>query len=233
MVSRVAWRGVYRIVPSRYPAVGIFDDVADPSDLPIVVALAAATNPRVLEEAGNLDLVRPKDRIAGPGATPVMAAFTHAGPSRFGDGSYGIYYAARAERTAIAETAYHRARFLRDARLPDERLDMRAYTANVTGRYDDVRKLSARHSIYNPNDYTAGNARGLKTYEADALDGIAFNSVRDPGDARNPGAARNPAGQCIAVFRPTRITHCTATHHLEYRFQNYTLQSVMTIAAIS
>lgn len=221
MVSAVAWNGAYRIVPSRYPAVGIFDDVADPSDLPVVIALAAATDPRVLEDAGQLDLVRPKDRISGSGSTPVMAAFTHAGPSRFGNGEYGIYYAAHTQATAIAETAYHRARFLRDARLPNERLDMRVYVADITGRYDDVRKLSAKHHpIYARNDYTAGNARGVKIYEADILDGIVFNSVRDPG------------GQCIAAFRPTRIAHCVATQHLEYRFHDYALQSVMTLSAL-
>ena len=219
MVSDVSWGDAYRIVPSRYPTVGIFDDVSDPEDLAIVIALAAATNPRILEDAGDLNLVRDADRISGPGTTPIMAAFTHAGPSRFGDGGYGIYYAALTETTAIAETAYHRGRFLKDAHLPDERLDMRVYTARIAGRYDDLRKLSYGNAAYDPNDYTAGNARGLKVYTANTLDGIVFRSVRDRD------------GQCVAAFRPTRVSHCIATHHLEYRFRDYLLESVMTISS--
>ncbi len=37
----------------------------------------------------------------------VMAPFTHLNPkgSRFSDGSYGVYYAAKRLSTAIAETA--------------------------------------------------------------------------------------------------------------------------------
>jgi hypothetical protein len=149
-----------------------------------------------------------------------MAAFTHAGPSRFGTGDYGIYYAALAEKTAIAETAYHRARFLRDAHLPDERLDMRVYRADISGSYDDVRKLSAKHPIYAPNDYTAGQARGVKVYEKNALDGIVFTSVRDR------------TGQCVAAFRPTRVANCLVAQHLEYRFKDYALETVMTISPL-
>ena len=204
MVASLLWEGSYRIVPSRYPTVGIFDDIADPADLAVVVELAAATNPRILEDAGDLNLVRPKDRIAGIGTTPIMAAFTHTGPSRFGNGDYGIYYAALAEATAIAETAYHRGRFLRDAHLPDERLDMRVYRATVAGRYDDVRKMARTNPIYALEDYTAGNARGRKVYEADVLDGIVFKSVRDRG------------GECVAAFRPTSVRDCVVAHHLEY-----------------
>lgn len=221
MVGSISWDGAYRIVPSRYPTIGIFDDVADPADLPIVIALAAATNPRILEEAGDLNLVRDEDRVAGPGTMPIMAAFTHAGPSRFGNGSYGIYYAALAEQTAVAETAYHRGRFLKDARLPDERLDMRVYQATIVGRYDDVRKVARANPIYDPDDYTAGNARGLRVYQANAADGIVFRSVRDR------------TGQCVAAFRPTRVSRCVVAHHLEYRFASYALASVMVVSSLA
>ncbi|MDP9025784.1 MAG: RES family NAD+ phosphorylase, partial [Candidatus Eremiobacteraeota bacterium] len=104
MVSALDWRAAYRIIPSLYPEAGIFDRVVDVHDLDVVLELEAATNPRVLDEAGELAMVRPHDRIAGAGTTPVMAAFTHTMPSRFSDGSYGVFYAAHDEATAIAET---------------------------------------------------------------------------------------------------------------------------------
>jgi hypothetical protein len=217
MVSRVRWDAAIRIIPSRYPVVGIFDDVADPEDLEVVLALAAATNPRILDEAGELPLVRAADRISGPGTTPIMAAFTHTRPSRFSDGSYGVYYAAADEATAIAETAYHRGRFLRDAAFPDERLDMRVYTARITGRYDDVRAVPATDTIYDPESYAASQAHAAPIYAADELDGVVAASVRRPG------------GQCVAAFRPRRVHDCEVVRHLEYRFADYALAAAIAI----
>lgn len=219
MVSTLAWRSAYHIIPSRYPVVGIFDDVAESGDLEAVLALAAATNPRVLEEAGNLRLVRDEDRISGKSATPIMAAFTHATSSRFGDGTFGIYYAAHEEATAIAETAFHRSRFLRNAHLPNERLDMRVYRVAVTGRYDDIRTVAQSDSLYDPDPAAYGypQQHGLRVYRENVLDGIVFNSVRKSG------------GQCAAVFRPKRITKCVVAHHLEYRFREYAFEGAFTI----
>jgi hypothetical protein len=217
MISRVRWDAAIRIIPSRYPLVGIFDDVADPVDLDVIVALAAATNPRLLDETGELPLVRAADRVSGPGTTPVMAAFTHTRPSRFSDGSYGVYYAAADEPTAIAETAYHRGQFLRDAGFPDERLDMRVYAARITGRYDDVRGLPATDAIYDPGSYAASQAHAAPIYAVDELDGVVANSVRRTG------------GQCIAAFRPRRVHDCEVVHHLEYRFADYALVAVIAI----
>jgi RES domain len=217
VVSDLRWQQTFHIVPSRYPVIALFEEVADPADLETVVALAAATNPRVLDEIGDLRLVRDADRISGPGTTPIMAAFTHAKPSRFGDGSFGIFYAGRDEDTAIAETAYHRGRFLRDARLGSERLDMRVYVAAVRGRYDDIRPVAQNDPRYAPDDYGASRRYGLALYDANAVDGIAFNSVRRRG------------GTCVAAFRPRRVANCVVSHHLEYRFVNYTLASVLNV----
>jgi hypothetical protein len=221
MVTPLRWEGAYRIIPSRYPAVGVFDDVADPADLETVIALAAATNPRILEQAGELHLVRDGDRIFGPGSTAIMAAFTHARPSRFGDGSFGIYYAAGDESTAIAETAFHRGRFLRDARLPNERLDMRVYRADIAGTYDDVRRRAPEDPLYDPDPqhYAVPQAYGYKVYRPDRLDGIVFRSVR------------RSKGECAAVFRPRCISHCAVSHHLEYRFRDYAFEGAFRLEA--
>jgi hypothetical protein len=67
------------------------------------------TNPRVRDEVGTIALIPPEERVSGPGASHVMASFTHLNPkgSRFSDGSYGVYCAASALETAIAETVFH------------------------------------------------------------------------------------------------------------------------------
>jgi hypothetical protein len=217
VVANLDWRAAYRIIPSLYPTVGIFDDIVDARDLEVVLALEAATNPRVLDEVGELAMVRPEDRISGPGSTPIMAAFTHTKPSRFSDGTYGVFYAAHDESTAIAETSYHRARFLRDAGLRSEIVQMRVYRARIDGRYDDVRARTKRAAIYDPDLYAASQVYGRKLYIRNAVDGIVFRSVR------------RQEGECVAVFRPTRIRSCTVYRHLEYRFEEYRLTAVLAV----
>jgi hypothetical protein len=217
LVTRLRSERGYHIIPSRYPTVGVFDDVTDPADLDVVIELAQATNPRALDAIGNIRLVRDKDRIAGPGSTPIMAAFTHAKPSRFCNGTFGIYYAAPEEETAIAETAYHRGRFLSDAHLPDERLDMRVYAVKATGDCDDARPLAYADPIYDPDSYAASEPYGTKLYTKDVVDGIIFKSVR------------RRDGDCFGLFRPTRIKSCVVAGHLEYRFEDYQLVSVLAL----
>jgi hypothetical protein len=37
-VRRIRWSQAYRIVPSRFPPVGVYDRIADPADLDAVFA---------------------------------------------------------------------------------------------------------------------------------------------------------------------------------------------------
>jgi hypothetical protein len=69
------------------------------------MALEQLTNPRVRDEVGDIALVPPEERVSGPGASYVMAAFTHVNPkgSRFSDGSFGVYYVAAALETARSQ----------------------------------------------------------------------------------------------------------------------------------
>ncbi len=208
MVTRLDWRESYRIIPSIYPPVGIFDEVADPQDLEAVLALESATNPRILAEAGELSLVRAGERISGEGTTPIMAAFTHTKPSRFSDGSYGVYYAAHDEQTAIAETAHHRLQFIVDAGLRSEIVHVRVYVARVRGEYDDVRAKGPRSKIYDPADLHFAQQYARRVFDRNRLDGIAFRSLRHAN------------GECVAVFRPRCVSECRVARHLQYRFED-------------
>ena len=120
-VTPTVWRTSFRLIPSRYPTVGLYEAISDPADLDVVFAIEALTNPRIRDELGQLQLVPPDERVSGPGSTPIMAAFTHLNPegSRFSNGSYGVYYAAQTLETAVAEVSHHRAVFLaRTAEAP-------------------------------------------------------------------------------------------------------------------
>src|SRR5213596_2216345 len=117
-MARIRWTPSYRLVPSRFPPVGLFDRVVRPGDLDFVLAAEQLTNDRLRDEVGDLRVVAPAERVSGPGTTPIMASFTHLNPegSRFANGSFGLYYCAQRLETALAEVRYHQERFLRRTR---------------------------------------------------------------------------------------------------------------------
>ena len=90
--NRIRWKPSWRLVPSRFPPVSLFDRVSNTEDMDVIQAIEGLTNDRLREELGALHLVPEKERVYGPGRTPIMAAFTHLNPegSRFTDGSYGV-----------------------------------------------------------------------------------------------------------------------------------------------
>jgi hypothetical protein len=200
------WSPAFRIIPSRFPPINLFEKVADPADLEAVFLVESLTNDRLRDEVGELSLVAPQERVSGPGSSFVMAAFTHIRPGggRFSDGSFGAFYCARDRDTAIAETVYHRERFLREMAAPPTQLDMRVLRCLLKAELHDLRGLrSAMPEVYAPDDYAASQqlARELRT---DGSWGVAYESVRQEG------------GECAAVFRPRAITRCRQAEHLGY-----------------
>ncbi|HUD27761.1 MAG TPA: RES family NAD+ phosphorylase [Novosphingobium sp.] len=215
-VSPVRWRPCYRIVPSRFPPISVFDAVADPADLDAVFALEAMTNDRLRDEAGDLALVAPEDRVSGPGSTPIMAAFTHLNPhgDRFTDGTFGVFYAASTVETALAETTFHRARFMSWTREPAQELDMRVYAVDLDARLHDVRTMrDALPAIYDPDLYTASQALAV-ALRAEHSDGIVYHSVR------------HEDGECVAVFRPRLLSNCRQERHVCYVWDGEAIATV-------
>jgi hypothetical protein len=216
-VVTIRWDEAYRIIYSRYPFVSIFDEISDPADLDAIIELEQRTNDRIRNEIGELALIRPEDRIAGPGTTPIMADFTHARESRFGDGSYGVYYAARRRDTAICETVYHVQRFYRDTREVSADVDMRVYAAAIAGSFDDLLSAPATDPRLDPQSYLASRAYARPLYNANVVDGIAYPSVRDPA-----------RGACLACFRARSISACYTHSYLTYRWDG-TLQRIVDV----
>ena len=203
-VTPTEWRPSYRLIPSRYPTVGLYDRVADPTDLDVVFAIEALTNPRIRDEIGQLQLVPADERVSGAGSTMVMAAFTHLNPegSRFSDGSYGVYYAAHALETAIAEVSHHRALFLSRTAEPAIDVDLRVITASVNAELHDLRDLGKRGAaLLDPNQYATPQALGRQLRAAGSW-GVLFPSVRHAG------------GFCIGVFRPKALRNARSGAHL-------------------
>jgi RES domain len=207
---RVTWTQATRIIASRYPPIDLFERVsADPAVWDALIAAEALVNPRVRDEVGEINLVPPAERVSGPGASYVMAAFTHRNPkgSRFSDGSYGVYYAARAFRTALRETAHHFARFASDSQDGPRYEDMRVLVGRIDARLHDVASLppAERDRILDPGSYAASQTFGAALREAGSA-GLTYPSVRDP------------AGQCAAAFRPKVVGIPVQTKHLKYHW---------------
>jgi hypothetical protein len=203
-IRATEWRPSYRLIPSRYPTVGLYDRVAEPADLDAVFAIEALTNPRIRDDIGQLQLVPPAERVSGAGSTMVMAAFTHLNPegSRFSDGRYGVYYAAQTLATAIKEVSHHRALFLARTQEPPTDVDLRAITATIRAELHDLRDLGPRGAaLFDPIDYRAPQRLGRQLREAGGW-GVQFPSVRDPG------------GLCVGVFRPKAIRGARSTAHI-------------------
>jgi hypothetical protein len=208
--ARISWRPSYRLIPSRYPTIGLYDAIADPADLDVVFAIEALANPRLRDEAGELHLVPREERVSGPGATPVMAAFTHLNPegSRFSDGSYGVYYAAHSLETSVAEVSHHRALFMRRTDEPAIDLDMRLVTASVEAELHDLGSVPEAGAPPNPfaaaldpDHYAASQRLGRALREAGSW-GLRWPSVRDAG------------GECVGLFRPKALRHARSAAHI-------------------
>jgi hypothetical protein len=212
------WRPSHRLVPSRFPPVGLFDRVAAVEDLEAVYALESLTNDRVREEVGNLRLVPETDRIVGPGTTPVMAAFTHLNPegSRFSDGSYGVYYCARALDTALAEVRYHQERFLRRTGEGPLRLELRLYLADLDANLADVRN---RPECHLPDDYGPSRQLGRAAREG-GKDGVLYRSVRHEG------------GLCAAVFRPRVLDACRQSSHYAFHYDGTSIVAIDELSTV-
>ena len=185
---RVAWAKTYRVVPSRYPPIDLFERVGDPADWETLAAIESLTNDRLRDQVGTISMVPPAERISGPGASPIMAAFTHVGfPSRFTDGSYGVYYASDRLEASLREVAYHQGRFLARTNEPRTRIEMRAYVGSIDGALHDVR--GGWPAVHDPDDYTASQHLG-RAVRAAGGDGIVYDAVRMKG------------AHALAVLRP-------------------------------
>lgn len=208
-VSRVHWPQAYRLIPSRYPTIHLFERVADPADWDALNALETLTNPRARQEWGEISIVPVERRVGGPGTSYVMAPFTHLNPerpSRFSDNTaYGIYYTSREFETAIAETVFHMNRFYAATKDELHREDMRELVGAVDAEFHDIRVNTAYASILDPDSYASSQpfARNLRE---EGSDGIVFPSVRQPG------------GENIGAFWPDVVGIPVQGRHLQYEW---------------
>ena len=152
-----------------------------------------------------------------------MAPFAYLSPggTRFGPPaltgeSFGVYYAARDEATAIAEVKHHRTAFLEAMRAPAQDLDFEVLKAAVKGtRFFDLRGRQRDYrDVYSRTEYSASQKLGAELRQRDG-DGIAYDSVRREG------------GECVAVFRPRCVGPARSVKQLIFRWDGAAITAIL------
>ncbi len=211
----------HRLIPSRYPPINFFDWVESREEIEQLAELEGYSNDRLSTEYGRIALVAREDWIGGPGATPLMAAFTHFGPSRFSDGRvFGIYYTAEDVRTAIAETKFHREIFLRASKEPPCCLHMREYTSYIQKPLIDI--TTDKYQQYCQPD--------LQTYPATQALGACLQQKREWGIIYP--SARKKNSLCMAIFRAPALTIPVQAGHYEYVWDGESIGEVKKLVRL-
>ena len=171
----------HRLIPSRFPPIGLFDTVTTAADLEPVMELAGWTNDRLVTERINR-LPRDEWVYGRPNASIVMAAFLHVAPGgmRFNNADLGAWYAAAALTTSVAEVAHHMRR---------EAVARGIQAANASSA-NTLRRSQAPTStqgpaggtpdVYDPTSYAVSQALG-ETVRASGGAEIVYDSVRHTG----------------------------------------------------
>jgi hypothetical protein len=209
-LAEIRWPGAVRIIRSAFPPIDLFEDIADPADWPLLIHAEMKTNPRLMETIGNLDLVPPERRVSGPGASWLMAPFTHVSrdrPSRFSDGSFGVLYAGDRFETALFETIHHHGRFMAMTREPPGwTSQFRELVFVIEGRLHDLRGETHEKSLLlQAEAYGASQALGAQL-RAGGSDGVIYPSVR------------RRSGECVGLFWPDLASGPVQGRHLDYHW---------------
>ena len=213
---------VFRIILSRYPQINLFERVSSPQDWDVLYAVESLTNPRLRDEVGEINLVAPDDRVYGDGASWIMATFTHPPVDRRGgrfNHDFGIYYCATDEAVAIAESSFHRAKFLRESRIEQTTQEMRVIRAQLgPTQLHDVRHLTG-HAIYDPNDYAAAQQFGCALRDAKSF-GVHYQSVR-------------AEGECHGVMRAKALSDAAHSRYLRYDYDQGAIVEIESLDGIA
>ena len=194
----------FRLIPSRFPPIGLFDTVATAADMAAAMALAGWTNDRLVAE--RVARLPREDWVHGrPNASIVMAAFLHVPPggNRFNGPDLGAWYAGAAFPTAVAEVAHHLRREAVATAQPIMRRQYRMYQARLDRVFLDIRgERDSRPEVYDPRGYTASQVFG-EAIRAAGGGGIVWDSLRHVG------------GVCAVSFRPRAVLDIVQTDHVE------------------
>ncbi|QIO48157.1 RES family NAD+ phosphorylase (plasmid) [Rhizobium leguminosarum bv. trifolii] len=197
-------RPSYRLIPSQFPPIGLFETVTRAADLEAVMELVGWTNDRLV--ADRIQRLPEDQWVYGtPNSSIVMAAFLHVAPGgmRFNGPDLGAWYAADDLRTAAAEVGHHLRREAVARGVVTMARTYRSYSAALIGDYLDIRgEQRLRPDVYDGTSYAASQVLG-ETVRSSGGAGILYDSVRLRG------------GVAIVAHRPRNIQGVVQADHFE------------------
>ncbi|MBB3165652.1 RES domain-containing protein [Rhizobium laguerreae] len=197
-------RPSYRLIPSQFPPIGLFETVTRAADLQAVMELVGWTNDRLV--ADRIQRLPEDQWVYGvANASIVMAAFLHVAPGgmRFNGPDLGAWYAADDLKTAAAEVGHHLRREAIARGVATMARTYRSYAATLFGNYLDIRgEQTLRPDVYDGTSYAASQVLGEEVRSTGGA-GILYDSVRLRG------------GMAIVAHRPRNIQGVVQADHFE------------------
>lgn len=191
----------HRLINSRWPTVGVFDELADSEDeLRMLFNLDMLTNARLNAPIGRLDRLPEGSIVTGKSAHLIMASFVHCHEDggRFNEGRLGAWYASLNIKTAIEETVYHLTRRLSfsEGGFPQQ-MQMRELVTTISAPLLDLCGAQKSHpELYHPDDYSRSQEFSNQIrwpFTENGVEGLRYDSVRHDG------------GINIGIFKPQAL----------------------------
>lgn len=200
----VDWFGdTYRLIPSRFPPVNVYDGIVADDQLDAVYAAEELTNPR-LKSLGRLA----SGALNGATADPKLQNWNLA-PFAYGNPDGSLFFDERRpclevltdRQTALAVSVAKREAFLRSTQEAATGLDMRMLRHPVRGKFWDLRDSIAPLSELDRSDrWSIGKAI------PEGVDGILYRS------------AERPVGTCITILTGNVLGRSVQTVHFRYQW---------------
>lgn len=198
----------YRLIPSRFPPVFLYERVASQSALAAITAVEDLTNPRIqakrhLVGASGVDESSPKLQNWN------HAAFTYLHPEGTWllDPFFGALELSDSLQTALAVSVKKRELFLSRTNEPPLDLDMRVLCTSVSGMFADLRNLDPILT------QTARWRIGQELLQAGENGALFTCPVRK-------------AGRCLAVFNGDVLNRSVQAEHFRFVWDGVRIKSV-------
>jgi hypothetical protein len=160
------------------------------------------------EIAGDLQAVIALTAGTGGVRAYVERPFLYPAPSRFSDGSFGVFYCADSLAAAVREVAHHLSQTFAAAQTPALETRRVRLSCSVRGVVEDIRhsvEPSIDERLYDPGSYEWSQPFGAALRGQNAL-GIYYDSVR------------YDAAACAAVFDPQIVKRIAVDGEIALRW---------------
>lgn len=192
--------GTHRLIPSEFSKPNALAALPlSSAALEDLTEIEALTNARKVAVLGRNSAIGPSELLSGmPYANIVNAAFCHPGAQggRFNNSRRGVWYAGIEFESSLSEIAFHKKRFLKNARitasLAFEYVDFLADFAAHFHHLDAAESGTCLQPHPVPQCYLPSQALANSLLYSGS-NGIVYPSVR------------HPSGTCVACFRPALV----------------------------